>query len=151
MTPSEALEIFGLNNINYSQELKSTYHRLAKECHPDVGGDEEKFKKVSQAYQVLTEMLSQQEAFRESFRFHRYCPRYPTDEELIVANLCVSIADIKQGRVIDLAYKKSVTCKTCQDSEKTHVCENCGGSGYTTVDERISVEIKGARQHVSVS
>lgn len=36
------------------QEIRRAFRELAKEHHPDVGGDEEKFKQIVYAYTVLT-------------------------------------------------------------------------------------------------
>ena len=37
------------------EDVKRAYRRKAREHHPDAGGDEEAFKKVTHAYQVLTD------------------------------------------------------------------------------------------------
>lgn len=37
-----------------SIELKKQYHKLAKKYHPDRGGDDEHFKKITHAYNMLT-------------------------------------------------------------------------------------------------
>ena len=46
-------EILGVNENATSDEIKKTYRKLAMEHHPDKGGDEEKFKKISEAYDTL--------------------------------------------------------------------------------------------------
>ena len=35
-------------------EIKKSYRKLAKENHPDKGGDAEKFKQIAEAYEVLS-------------------------------------------------------------------------------------------------
>lgn len=36
-------------------EIKTAYKQLAKEHHPDKGGDQEKFKEIGQAYEILSD------------------------------------------------------------------------------------------------
>ena len=38
-----------------AQEIKKSYYRLAMKHHPDKGGDQQKFKEISEAYQVLSD------------------------------------------------------------------------------------------------
>ena len=39
------------------QELKLAYRRLAKQNHPDVGGDPDQFHRIQAAYQELLEQV----------------------------------------------------------------------------------------------
>jgi hypothetical protein len=48
-------EQLGLTNEATSEEVKKAYRKLAKENHPDTGGDEETFKKIAEAYGVLSD------------------------------------------------------------------------------------------------
>jgi curved DNA-binding protein len=34
-------------------EIKKAFRKLARKNHPDAGGDEEKFKEINEAYEVL--------------------------------------------------------------------------------------------------
>jgi len=49
----EAMSIMGLSYGYTEQDVIDTYKRLAKKCHPDVGGTEHLFRLVSEARDVL--------------------------------------------------------------------------------------------------
>jgi len=44
----------GVNKDASAQEIKSAYRNLAKEHHPDAGGNQEKFQQISNAYETLS-------------------------------------------------------------------------------------------------
>ena len=45
--------VLGVNESATQEEIKREYRKLVKENHPDKGGDEEKFKKISTAYDTI--------------------------------------------------------------------------------------------------
>ncbi len=62
-------KILGVNKNASSEEIKRAYRRLAQQYHPDKGGDQEKFKEINEAYQVLSDpqKRSQYDQFGTSF------------------------------------------------------------------------------------
>jgi curved DNA-binding protein len=50
---SNYYEVLGLKKGASESEIKKAYRKLAKQHHPDVNGNAEEFKKVSEAYEVL--------------------------------------------------------------------------------------------------
>ncbi|GJN26815.1 hypothetical protein PR202_gb14775 [Eleusine coracana subsp. coracana] len=48
-------EVLGVSNTANQDELKKAYKKAAIKNHPDKGGDPEKFKELSQAYEVLSD------------------------------------------------------------------------------------------------
>ncbi|MDP2820643.1 MAG: molecular chaperone DnaJ [bacterium] len=48
-------KILGISKTASVEEIKKAYRKLAHEYHPDKGGDEAKFKEISEAYQVLSD------------------------------------------------------------------------------------------------
>ena len=47
--------VLGVARTASPEEIKKAYRRRARECHPDAGGDEEEFKRVTHAHQVLSD------------------------------------------------------------------------------------------------
>lgn len=48
-------DILGVSKDATADEIKKAYHKLARQYHPDAGGDEEKFKEINAAYEVLSD------------------------------------------------------------------------------------------------
>jgi molecular chaperone DnaJ len=53
-------EVLGLNKSASDDEIKKAYRRLAVKHHPDQGGEESKFKEISEAYDVLKDEKKRQ-------------------------------------------------------------------------------------------
>src|SRR3989338_1611339 len=49
-------KILGISRDASKDEIKQAYRKLAHQYHPDKGGNESKFKEVSEAYQVLSDV-----------------------------------------------------------------------------------------------
>ena len=55
LSPAEAYRRLDLENGADESEVIRAYRRKVKEVHPDRGGDEEAFKRVTEAYETLLE------------------------------------------------------------------------------------------------
>ena len=62
---SDARKILGLSPRYSKEELKTQYRKLAKEHHPDHGGDATTFKRIQTAYVKLTSITMTDKAARD--------------------------------------------------------------------------------------
>ena len=46
-------DVLGVNAGSSDQEIKTAYRRLAKQHHPDAGGDQKRFAEISSAYESI--------------------------------------------------------------------------------------------------
>lgn len=68
--PADFYETLGVSRSATQDEIKKAYRKLAHQYHPDKGGgDEEKFKEINRAYEVLgdSQKRSQYDQFGHSF------------------------------------------------------------------------------------
>lgn len=52
---SNPYEVLGVSKTGSDAEIKKAYYKLAREHHPDKGGDAEKFKQIQGAYEILSD------------------------------------------------------------------------------------------------
>ena len=69
MTKKDYYKILGVSKNASQEEIRKAYRRLAHQYHPDKGGDEQKFKEINEAYQVLSDVdrRSQYDRFGTTF------------------------------------------------------------------------------------
>lgn len=58
-----ALSLMGFSTLPSMNELKKKYRELARAYHPDAGGDEAKFKQLTESYSLLVKKISNQIEF----------------------------------------------------------------------------------------
>ena len=59
-TTPDYYKILGVPRTATTDEIKKAYRKLARVNHPDAGGDEEKFKEINEAYEVLSDEKKRQ-------------------------------------------------------------------------------------------
>lgn len=69
--PKDYYKILEVDEKADAKAIKSAYHRLARKYHPDVGGkgNEERFKSINEAYQILSDPKKRQEYDRMRFGY----------------------------------------------------------------------------------
>jgi molecular chaperone DnaJ len=148
----------GVSPNSSADEVKKAYRKLAMEHHPDKGGDEERFKRVTEAYEIITgkrqpsgrntnapadpwehiynmmNNMNQQHAGR--WRRHRP----PAHDRDVYVDFRLSVEDMRRGGTYDVKYKKSAPCKACNGvgAERKERCQTCGGAGQIRKVENTS-------------
>eukprot|EP00871_Galdieria_phlegrea_P004163 jgi/Galph1/4748/GphlegSOOS_G3320.1 len=147
-------ELLGVSPNATKEEIKKAYRKLAIKLHPDKGGDEEKFKEVTRAFEVLSddekrkiydqygeEGLTQQgmgssmsaedifEAFFGGGLFGRSRRKSsgPRKGEDVVHTLKVSLKDLYVGKTAKLAINRRRVCSECagQGTENPVAITSC--------------------------
>lgn len=148
-------EVLGVEKNSSPEEIKKAYRKLSKEHHPDKGGDENKFKDIAAAYDILSNPdKKQQYDMGGSNPFSGGNPFGGFDDILsqmfgggfggsnrsrqrkgddVVVSVQMSLNDIIFGADKSITYNKYVKCEPCngRGGERVDKCTHCGGTGQT--------------------
>ena len=141
--------ILGVNDTATQDEIKKAYRKKAVESHPDKGGNEETFKKISEAYDTLGD-----EQKRKDYDIKRTNPFGGFDGDPFsgfgdffnnmnttrvrrapdkVIDVQIGTIDSFLGRNIDIRFQRKTNCNTCNGQGGERVtCNTCKGSGKIT-------------------
>lgn len=142
-------DILGVNDTATQDEIKKAYRKKAVESHPDKGGNEEIFKKISEAYDTLGD-----EQKRKDYDIKRTNPfggfegdpfsgfgdffnnmnttrvRRAPDK---VIDVQIGTIDSFLGRNIDIRFQRKTNCNTCNGQGGERItCNTCQGNGKIT-------------------
>ena len=150
-------EILGVDKSASTDEIKKAYRKLSKEHHPDKGGNEEKFKDIAAAYDILSDPQKKQnyDAFGDAkgnpnpfggggfsgfddfvnsfFSGGRRQPQTKRGSNTGV-HVQMSLLDILKGASKKITYTRNDKCDSCAGSGGTDSknCGTCNGSGQYT-------------------
>jgi len=143
-------KILGVDKDAEQETLKKVYRQLSKEHHPDHGGDEERFKEISEAYSVLSDPQKRKEYDNPmqqggGFSFHDifgsmggnrgpFGPPNPNaprrGQNIMLEHLAPLRSFILGGKIkINLSFRDH--CSDCAGTgaEEKETCSNCNGTG----------------------
>lgn len=145
-------KILGVKENATQSEIKKAYRKLAIEHHPDKGGDETKFKEISESYDTLSNETKRKQydnskknpfvnfgnggvnnPFEEFFNrgFHKQRKKGSPDK---IININVGAIESYLGSEKTINYNRKDKCNTCdgQGGER-HQCNQCNGEGFKTI------------------
>jgi len=137
--------VLGVNENATQDEIKKTYRKLAMEHHPDKGGNEETFKKISEAYDVLSDENKKNQydhqrknpfgggnSFEDFFNGFKTNFRQNVPDKIIDIQVTVFESYKSVEKIIN--YERKHKCTPCNGSggDKSN-CPLCQGSGYNVI------------------
>lgn len=152
---SELYEILGVPKTASQDEIKKAFKKLALKHHPDrEGGNEEKFKEINAANEVLSDPEKRKiydrfgleglknggggsggmsDLFNMMFGGGRRegGPRGPPKLRPMGKKVEVSLEDIYAGKMEQVEVERQVICKACegQGGKNVRQCDKCRGKG----------------------
>jgi molecular chaperone DnaJ len=155
MSKKDYYDILGVNKSSNESDIKKAYRKLAKEKHPDVGGDENEFKEIAEAYEVLSNPdkksdydayghkgkpasqgfggANMDDLFRDfgfggNFSQNRGRPRFGQDLRI---NIPLTLEEILNGTNKIIRYNRNGACTSCNSSGGHDIttCPTCQGQG----------------------
>lgn len=138
MNSENYYEILGVEKNASQDEIKKAYRTLAKENHPDKGGDPESFKKISVAYDILGDENKRREydnppnhfsgfndIFNQMFNQQRQQRVHDT-----ILNLDVTVFESYLGVDKKVRFKTKEKCNSCNgEGGDKKTCAPCNGRG----------------------
>lgn len=146
MSQENYYKILGVNENAKKDDIKKSYRKLAKEHHPDKGGDENLFKKISEAYDVLSDDNKRTQydnqrnnpfggnggfnPFEQMFNQQRPQRQGAPDK---IIEVIVGVLESFNGSDKHITYQRKHMCGDCggQGGDR-QTCQHCHGNGFIT-------------------
>jgi len=146
-------KILGVDKNASQDEIKKSFRELSKKHHPDVGGDESKFKEINEAYSTLSDDKKRSEyddplEHMRSNTFDFFGSKFPFSfftNKRHSENMTMRGKDIRYAVIISLyeaicgidkevEYNFEDICNKCEGIGGTNKikCEICKGTGVIT-------------------
>jgi DnaJ-class molecular chaperone len=135
-------DVLGLTRDASQDDIKKAYRKLAREHHPDKGGDPEKFKKVQEAYETLSDPQKRanfdqfgsaegphgapnmNDVFAQMFGGAFGGPRGPVRRADHHHDLTITLEEAYRGATRNLKVTLTKQCFACLKK-----CQQCRGAG----------------------
>ena len=145
-------ETLGVNETATQEEIKKSYRKLAVEHHPDKGGDENKFKEISEAFDTIGDNDKRQQydnqrsnpfggggfnpfggsgnPFEDMFN-NMHSQRQPSVPDKVI-EVVVGVLESYNASDKTITYQRKHKCGDCNGNGGDRVtCNVCRGEGFT--------------------
>jgi len=159
--------ILGVEENSTQEEIKKAYRKKAVEHHPDKGGSEEEFKKISEAYDMLGDEQKRKQydnqknnpfagfggggnPFEDFFgnQFYRQRKRVVPDK---VIEITVGALESYNANEKTITYQRKHPCNTCNGGGGDKIkCNSCNGVGYSEIKIGTGIFVQIVRQPCGV-
>lgn len=153
MAKRDYYEILGVDKNATQDEIKKAYRRLVMTHHPDKGGDEEQFKEIAEANEILSDESKREnydryghghsgrnsfgggynpmEDFFKRSGFHYERNHVDRRGSNLTLNIKLTLEEIYTGVNKKFKYKRYEKCEPCSGKGGTGIknCTNCNGLG----------------------
>jgi DnaJ-class molecular chaperone len=145
---SSYYDVLKVSKTATDNEIKQAYRNLAKQYHPDKGGDKETFQKIQEAYDTLSDSKKKHEydnpntfdnifenidPFGGGFPFNIFTNRNTKiKKNNTYFKLKITLDDVFKGVKKTFNLKRSFECKNCKVN-----CNDCGGKGQVSKTVRM--------------
>ena len=165
MTIEECCKMLGVSAAATQDEIKKKFKSRALELHPDrPGGNEEEFKKLNEAYSILSgkqKSQSNEQPFSGVdlgdlfggagiFDFNPFNnmfsrgeaqysqPQYPEHDKDVQINFSITAEDVRKGRTMKVNFQKGKKCDTCNGigGKERMMCPTCNGKGQVRQERK---------------
>ena len=151
-------KVLGVERAATAKTIRQAFRTKAKDMHPDRGGDPEAFKKLANAYDVLStpskrrtyDVRSAAVSPRSKLRRRRRTKPPPP----VVVRVPISLAQLYQGGSRDVQYVCTVvlgpdgkSADVCSQNT-TRACEACAGRGVVSHQAPIALSFLPKRRSV---
>lgn len=156
---SNYYDLLGINKNSSQEEIKKAYRKKALEHHPDKGGDADRFREISEAYEVLsdpskkdmydrygrvdnnayqTHGFDMNDIFSQFDNFFGGGRNNIKKGSDIRINLNLSLDDIIFGCNKNIKFNRKTKCNDCNGTGGAGVtdCQDCKGTGQRFIVQR---------------
>jgi DnaJ homolog subfamily A member 2 len=148
---TELYDLLDINSNASSSEIKKAYYKQAMKCHPDKNpGHEELFKKISNAYKILSDqekrenydiygLFDNDDAAVSLFTSFFKDFEFEDDEKSPNVNIEIEVnyLDLYEHKTINYVFDRKVICNQCngekyKNPDLNQICDECWGRGKKT-------------------